>query len=151
MSRNKGHQQSIGFDPSVSCSEDASTKFNRNRVCISPCSIIFLQKICRFTYFWHILNFFHGLMNFRLSRMEALLHVCNFREPNLNYFHGKYTDETIFDTIKQIAPSFSDSMGNCEWQHKIYSCTEIFTTVVTDEGFCFQFNALNAHEIFTDE
>lgn len=90
-------------------------------------------------------------MNFRLSRLEALLHICHFRQPDLDYFHGKFTDESIFKIIEQMSPSFSDSVDKCEWQNKVYSCTDLFTTVITDEGFCFQFNALNAHEIFTSE
>lgn len=83
--------------------------------------------------------------------MEALLHICHFRRPDLGYFRGQFTNESIIKTIKAIAPSFTDTLNKCEWQNKEYLCSELFRTVMTDEGQCFQFNGLNAHEIFTDQ
>lgn len=82
--------------------------------------------------------------------MKALSHVCklgwiHFADPK-----DKYTNESIYDTIKDVALSLDDTIGFCMWQYKMGKCKEYFVPVLTEEGLCFAFNALNSREIFTD-
>lgn len=51
-----------------------------------------------------------------------------------------------------IAPTFNDTMIVCKWNDdKQVPCSKFIVPVFTNEGLCFAFNALNSHEVYTDE
>ena len=88
----------------------------------------------------------------RTQRLNALANVC----PLLPYsvgFEDKFANESIYHTIQDIAPSFEDSLAGCNWNGmgEFHSCSTRMTSILTDEGLCFAFNALNSHEMYTNE
>lgn len=83
--------------------------------------------------------------------MEALFHICEFKEIDFAKSESKFTNESIYMIIQDIAPTFNNTLTECLWQFENYSACEIFTPILTAEGVCFQFNGLNARDIFTDE
>lgn len=84
--------------------------------------------------------------------MEVVSHLC---EPHLTEgceLGTNFTDERIFDTIHELAPNFTDTMFFCKWRNTFTLCQDIgFQPVLTEEGVCFTFNALNSEDIYTDE
>lgn len=90
---------------------------------------------------------------FRLSRLEALDHICHFSQSQSRneHFGNKYLNETIFDRIQELAPTLSDSLSYCSWKAQRVECTDLFKPILTEHGLCFTFNALNSHEIYTEE
>lgn len=83
--------------------------------------------------------------------MEAISHLC---EPHLmeSFQLGKNnTDERIFKIINELAPSFTDIMFFCKYRNKFNLCQNYFKSILTDEGVCFTFNALNSEEVYTDK
>lgn len=83
--------------------------------------------------------------------MQALVHMCHFHFPNGIHFGEKFTNDSIFDVIKDIAPRFDDILHECEWQNERVPCKQIFSPSLTGGGICYAFNALNTHDYLTDQ
>lgn len=83
--------------------------------------------------------------------MEALIHPCQFSFPDDFEFGTKFTNESIYEMIQGIALTLDDTMCRCMWQYAVDSCTKFFTPILTEEGLCFAFNALNSRETYTEE
>lgn len=66
-------------------------------------------------------------------------------------FKDNFTSESIYNIIEDMAPDFDTIMKECWWQQKKINCSEYISTVFTQEGLCFAFNALNSYDLFTDE
>ncbi|XP_055307692.1 pickpocket protein 28-like [Sitodiplosis mosellana] len=92
-----------------------------------------------------------NLTDIELSRMEALLHICHIQDADFGYYQSKYANESIYELIKDTAPALNDTFFYCEWQHELIPCASVFAPVLTDDGLCFSFNALNSQEIYTEE
>lgn len=64
---------------------------------------------------------------------------------------SEFADEWIYDVMTDIAPTFRDTVEFCVWRLKTINCSDYFVPMLTEIGHCFAFNALNSHEIYTDE
>lgn len=98
--------------------------------------------ICVTNYIWNLIH--------RVARIEALIHLCRFYAPNV-HFSNWFTNASIYDLIQDMAPSFQHTLLYCMWQYKDDQCSTFFTEILTDEGLCFTFNALNSQDIYTNE
>lgn len=83
--------------------------------------------------------------------MEAYIHTCRFHPQYGLYFGQKFTNESIFEIIQDIALKINYTLEDCSWRDVIHPCVNYFTSVLTSEGVCFSFNDLNSNEIYTDE
>lgn len=108
---------------------------------------------------WVKVEFFHfnSQMCFfwypRLSRMEALVHICQFSEHKAtvcDHFGNRFINESVFKLIREMAPSGNESLTYCKWQDKKYPCMELFKPFFSEKGICFAFNALNSRDIYTE-
>jgi len=60
------------------------------------------------------------------------------------YIHCKHKKMSAF----QVAPNIDEVIWKCYWGGNVTSCSEIFTSVLTDAGLCYTFNILSAKEMF---
>lgn len=82
--------------------------------------------------------------------MEAMMHICRFYFGDNMHFENEFANESIYDIISTMALTMNDTLFNCVWKSKVESCSQFFSPVLTEDGLCFTFNALNSRDIYTD-
>lgn len=85
-------------------------------------------------------------------RLDALAHTCIFlRNVPTRNFQQFYSDDSIYDTIEGVAPDLDYVIKECRWKGKSFKCSDQFTSIFTQWGLCFTFNALNSHDVYTNK
>lgn len=69
----------------------------------------------------------------------------------LNLFSETYANESIFDTIDDLAPSLGSQLVHCSVFGKWVNCGKILAPILTDDGNCVSFNGLNIHDFARNE
>lgn len=89
-------------------------------------------------------------MIFRKSQLAAEAHICPFFVGTIP-FEDDFANESIYSTMRDLAPDLEYTMQSCRWLEKEINCTENISPMMTDDGLTFTFNALNSHDIYTNE
>lgn len=85
-----------------------------------------------------------------MTHICPLLSEIFLQYPNKNF--ENYETEDIYQALEDMAPTLSRTILMMRWQNKIeFSRSEYFVPVLSENGLCFTFNALNAREIYTEE
>lgn len=83
--------------------------------------------------------------------MEALSHVCKFSLNIQSKLERNPMDESIYQSLYEMAPALNETFAICRWQNKQISCADNFQPTFTGLGLCFTFNGLNPRDVYTDE
>lgn len=59
-----------------------------------------------------------------------------------------FVNESIYEVMREIAPDIDDTIIGAMWT-QVWNLV-LFLPILTENGLCFAFNALNSHEIFTE-
>ncbi|XP_069695430.1 pickpocket protein 28-like isoform X2 [Periplaneta americana] len=70
--------------------------------------------------------------------------VCNSRYSGLNH-----TNERALEYIGKVAPKLEEVIKNCKWREEMKNCSNLFSSVLTDDGLCYTFNTLAARDLLT--
>lgn len=81
--------------------------------------------------------------------MEAISQICDMPLTLGFNFANKLTDRMVYDRIAQMALNRDETMLMCQWRNDPVAC-DTFKPILTEEGICFTFNALNSNEIYRD-
>ncbi|XP_004533537.1 pickpocket protein 28 [Ceratitis capitata] len=86
-----------------------------------------------------------------LARFMSTLHICESEVvQRFAPFLPKDIRPDIAQTLVDISISKNETGPFCKWNGRFYFCDKIFNFVPTDEGICYQFNGLQAKDIYRD-
>ena len=54
-------------------------------------------------------------------------------------------------SVFQVAPKLEDIIWWCWWRSNDTICSDLFTSVLTDEGLCYTFNTLSSEQMFNSD
>ncbi|XP_067634317.1 pickpocket protein 28 [Eurosta solidaginis] len=84
-----------------------------------------------------------------MERFMATLHICEFDVVRrFAKFLPKDIRPDITQTLVDISISKNVTGPFCKWNGRFYFCHKIFAFVPTDEGICYQFNGLQAKDMY---
>lgn len=106
-----------------------------------------LSKVSVKAFLLNCFALFINLFHFSLSRIEALAHICKYYPLVHGDLGEKFANESIYQVIRDMAPSCNDIIPHCEWSGKTYPCSELFKPMFTEKGVCFVFNSLNVQDV----
>ncbi|XP_031619416.1 uncharacterized protein LOC116338358 [Contarinia nasturtii] len=87
----------------------------------------------------------------KLMKVASLVCVENFSEDIFKLFpNDNYADKSIISTIHDMAPTYSDTMINCNVFNNMAQCHDYFFPSITDDGLCYTFNMFNTKDFVTD-
>lgn len=68
---------------------------------------------------------------------------------NISCVHSKFTDNTLYALMKELAPSMESTIPEVLWHRNTLNGEQLMAPVISEYGYCFAFNSLNSHEIYT--
>uniref|UniRef100_A0A1I8NR71 Uncharacterized protein n=1 Tax=Stomoxys calcitrans TaxID=35570 RepID=A0A1I8NR71_STOCA len=84
-----------------------------------------------------------------LQDVLTLLHLCDVRnEEDVPTFEHAPMD--FLQNLKRIFPDFNKYCYNALWLGEEAKCDQFFTRTHTEEGVCFTFNGLQAHDLYRE-
>jgi hypothetical protein len=93
----------------------------------------------------------------RMSELATIMKVCDI---DITYRYDKRLEaatvsgDYVVETLKQLAPTFEDTFVACGFGGgpvNFENCREMFTEIITQDGVCYNFNMLNATEIYRSD
>ncbi|GBP43270.1 Pickpocket protein 28 [Eumeta japonica] len=110
-----------------------------------------------------VYNFTENVLKFQNGSLYKSYNTSRFREKldNValvcgNDLQVRFTDRDVCDhtsvvDLIQVAPKVDDVFKKCLWRGIEENCRDIFKTVVTFHGICYNFNGLPSSDIFNEE
>ncbi|XP_038222386.1 pickpocket protein 28-like [Zerene cesonia] len=113
-----------------------------------------MQTKFNFTEYYHLYNnasTYGNLTDEERFLFEDVSLVCDDHLAPANGRKFSMANETI-DNLRELAPNISEVFFACKWKDiPKDNCSDLFSPIVTEEGFCYTFNSLGAEELFRVE
>ncbi|XP_068618051.1 pickpocket protein 28-like [Battus philenor] len=85
------------------------------------------------------------------NMFEDLSLICHERLAPANGRKFSNSKATV-ENLKQVVPNINEFFLGCKWKDvPRHTCSETFSSILTDDGFCYTFNIMVAEELFRME
>ncbi|XP_014277464.1 pickpocket protein 28 [Halyomorpha halys] len=130
----------------VSFAETATPVWNVPFPAVTICSEVKSRsKIFNFTYYMSNDIFNQNTTDDTTKqKIGDLTLVC---DAHVQVNGEKYAEKRTMDFLLEVTPPFSDTVWECKWSDLATSCPELFTQILTQEGFCYTFNMLDKEDL----
>ncbi|XP_017770444.1 PREDICTED: pickpocket protein 28-like [Nicrophorus vespilloides] len=105
------------------------------------------QRVFNYTDFYHR-NLANNLTEEEAKQYSDASLVC---DTHLFHHGGNLTNLETLDFLAKVAPQFEEVLMMCKWTNMNETCSNLYTTVLTEDGICFTFNMLDRDDIYTNE
>ncbi|XP_052753507.1 pickpocket protein 28-like [Galleria mellonella] len=86
-------------------------------------------------------------------KLQDISLICQLNDVLSDFKIGRKTSNaSVIRSFLEVSPTIEDYMFICSWRgNSTVPCTDLFSTVLTDEGVCFNFNSLATTEILNTD
>lgn len=60
-------------------------------------------------------------------------------------------EQNLIESLRNVSPLFNRTITYCLYRGLNENCEDFFHEIVTEEGICYTFNALDGEEIYREE
>ncbi|GAB0099479.1 pickpocket protein 28 [Sergentomyia squamirostris] len=92
----------------------------------------------------------YNLTDEQIAKFEAVSQVCDAHLVADTKIGENTTDSKCAEYLREMAPTAEEILFFCKWRNTPDTCEDLFTDILTEEGFCYTFNALNSSEIYRE-
>jgi acid-sensing ion channel, other len=93
----------------------------------------------------------HNLTDDELRGLEAIAQVCDPHLLSAFPINSGLQNAEILPLLRNITVSRNETTLFCKWRNDPGVCGDLFTEIITEEGFCYTFNVLHSAELFKEE
>jgi acid-sensing ion channel, other len=92
-----------------------------------------------------------ALSSDELRNLEAVAQVCDAHLFEDDKLQGGLNPKDIMPLLKNITTTLNETTLFCKWRNNVEACSEYFSEIITEEGYCYTFNALKSSESFKED
>lgn len=59
--------------------------------------------------------------------------------------------QNLIETLREVAPFYNETLFYCKYRNFPDTCDTLFHEIITEEGICYTFNALDGREVYREE
>lgn len=84
--------------------------------------------------------------------MEAVAQICDSHLTADFPFHNiSGNASALIQSLLNLTPVFNETFLICKWRNTVEGCENYYRKVITEDGICYSFNALDIQELYRDE
>lgn len=75
-----------------------------------------------------------------------MIHLCE--EPYKNSDLPETSNTSNVELLKRLAPTLTETIIFCQFRGENANCSDLFSTIITEDGVSFTFNMISGEEMF---
>ncbi|RZF47249.1 hypothetical protein LSTR_LSTR004958 [Laodelphax striatellus] len=104
------------------------------------------QTIYNYTKYHHMND--SELTDDLFEKREVISLIC---DQHINNGGELTINESKIEFLEEVASPFEEVLFVCKWKEQLKECTEFFTPIMTEEGYCFTSNSLNHFDFYHND
>lgn len=84
-------------------------------------------------------------------KLDAIGQICDAHLLADYPVGNKTVNRNLIEILRDVAPQFNETLFHCKYRNFTDTCDKLFHEIVTEEGICYTFNALDGTEVYRDE